>query len=174
VESADPDDDSPTILVDHAFKKIYILLPQREQYVEIPNDLEASGGLHREPTGLQKTGDTEQIGGYTCDQFLVKTQDGEIEVWATKELGTAGTFRTSIADPMPGSSRWQSEILAQGYFPLVMIERGGDGDELTRFEATSFKKTSLAESLIRVPSGYEKIDISELRSKSRSKTGRNR
>jgi len=173
-ETSEPDDAAPIIIVDHAFKKIYLLLPQREQYVEIPNDLEASAGPHREPTGLQKTGETEKISGYSCDQFLVKTEGGEIEIWATKGLGTAGTFRTSISDPLPGSSPWQSELLAQGYFPLITIERDSDGEELTRFEATSFQKKSIIESLFRVPSGYDKIDISALRSKPGSKTGRNR
>jgi hypothetical protein len=174
VETAEPDDDSPTILVDHAFKKIYILLPRNEQYVEIPNDLEASAGPHREPTGLQRTGETEKISGYTCDQFLVKTEGGEVETWATKGLGTAGTFRTSIVDPLPGSSQWQNEILAQGYFPLVMIERDSEGDELARLEATSFEKQSLSESLFRVPSSYEEISINQLRARSAPKPGRNR
>jgi hypothetical protein len=173
VESVDPDDDSPAIIVDHAMKKLYFVLPQREQYAEMQNDLGAAGRARREPTGLQKTGETGNISEYLCDQFLVKTKGGEIEIWATKGLGMAGTFRTPIADPLPGSSPWQSEILGQGYFPLITIERNSDGNELTRLEATSFEKKSLNESLFRVPAGYEKIDISQLRARSRSKTGRN-
>jgi hypothetical protein len=173
VDAEDPEEESPTIIIDHAFKKIFILLPRNEQYVELPDDIGASSGTHHEATGLQKTDQREKISGYSCDQFLVKTEGGEIEIWATRGLGTAGTFRTSVTDPMPGAIQWQDEILGQGYFPLLVIERDSDGDEQARFEATSFQKESLLDSMFRVPASYEKVDMSVLRSRIGSKKGKN-
>ena len=173
VDAVDPEEEMPTIIVDHAFKKIFILLPRNEQYVELPDDIGATSGTHHAATGLQRTDQREKIKGYTCDQFVVKTEGGEVEIWATKGLGTAGTFRTSATDPLPGESRWQDEILSEGYFPLLTIEKDSDGDEQARFEAVSIEKESLLESLFRVPTSYEKVDISVLRSRMGSKRGRN-
>jgi hypothetical protein len=148
------------ILLDYGRKKSFIIVSGREQYVEL-------SVVHAPPKGsrvppkvnVQKTDLTDEIEGYECDQFLATVDTLEYEIWATKGLGTAGSFLTSQV------SEWMWKILDMGYFPMRFIERDATGEESGRFEVISVTKKSLSESLFRVPSGYEKIEPEELQPK---------
>ncbi|MEK6754785.1 MAG: DUF4412 domain-containing protein [Bacteroidota bacterium] len=175
VEAADREETPPIIIVDYSFKKTFYILPHREQYVELGGLQESAAEQQtEEQAGVERTGETDEIEGFTCDQLLVKTETGEIEIWATKELGTAGTFYTVTNEPPASLTPWQNVILSQGYFPLRTILKNDEGDELTRFEVSSVKKKSLSESLFRHPTDYEKIGIEQLRPKPVSKKSRTR
>jgi len=167
VEAADPEDMSPIIIADYGFKKIYYVLPHREQYVElgVPQEPAAEQQQARDQAGVEKTGETDEIEGFTCDQLVVKTDNGEIEIWATKELGTPGTFYIVSNDPPASLTPWQSVILSQGYFPLRTIMKDSEGEEQTRFELSSVRKKSLSESLFRISPDYERISVEQLRPK---------
>ena len=57
VEPSDVSDAAQVILIDHAAKRTYVLLPASEQYVEITN----VGEVARGQTGLQKSELTDQV-----------------------------------------------------------------------------------------------------------------
>lgn len=175
VEETGRDDVAPIVLVDHAAKKTFIILPSREEYIEVPIVTEPSESRQsKRKADIQKTELTDDILDYTCDQLIVKSDEKEIEVWATKELGTAGTFLTTITpkslDPIP----WQAEILGRGYFPLKVIERDSDGNEQTQLEVLSIQKKTLGGPLFRVPPGYEKVGRDALQPKQAPKKKRTR
>ena len=131
-----------------------------EQYVELPVVHTPAKGAPVPPkVNVQKTDSTDEIEGYECDQFLATVDTLEYEIWATKGLGTAGSFLT------PQVSEWMWKILDMGYFPMRFIARDATGEEGRRFEVTSVTKKTLSESLFRLPSGYEKIDPESLQSK---------
>ena len=148
------------VLVDYALKKSFIIDSGREQYVEFPVVYTPPKGS-RVPSkvNVQKTDSTDEIEGYGCDQFLVTVDTLEYEVWATKELGTAGSFLT------PQVSEWMWKILDMGYFPMRFIALDATGEESGRFEVTSVTKKSLSDALFRIPSGYEKIEPEALQPK---------
>ena len=154
VEPANATDAAQVILVDHPAKKTYVLLPAREEYIEIAN----AGEVGREPTGLQKTELTDEILGYTCDQFLVKSSQAEVELWATKEFGTAGTMLTTIVAGTFNTPTWETELLSMGYFPMKVIIRDGSGYDAGKFEVNTVQKKALGEFLFRIPKGYEKVE----------------
>jgi hypothetical protein len=99
-----------------------------------------------------------KIFGFHCEEFLAKSEDGAIEIWATRDLGCAGTFLTDISPKSLSPLPWQAAILALGYFPLKVIERDAESDESARFEVTKVQKKNLSETMFRVPADYEKVD----------------
>lgn len=148
------------ILLDYGLKKSFVIVSGREQYVELPVVYAPPRGARVPPrVNVQKTDSTDEIEGYECDQFLATVDTLEFEIWATKELGTAGSFLTSQV------SDWMWKILDMGYFPMRFIARDATGEESRRFEVTSVVKKSLSESLFRIPSDYEKIDPEALQPK---------
>jgi len=176
VESAERDETTPIIIVDHDFRKSFYILPHREQYAELGDfqdpsvqPLESENGR-----GVEKTGETGEIEGFTCDQLLVKTEQGNLEIWATRGIGTAGTFYTTASEPQQNLAAWENLILSEGYFPLLTIAKDVDGDESWRLELTSVTRKTLSESLFRISSDYEKIGIDQLRPKARPRTDRRR
>ena len=148
------------ILTDYSLKKSYVIVSGREQYVEFPIIyVPPKSEAKPQRLNVQKTDSVDTIEGYNCDQFLVTIDSLEFEIWATKELSTAGSFLSAqIAD-------WMWKILDMGYFPMRFIVRDATGDEIRRFEVNSVAKKSLNESLFRIPSGYEKIDPETLQPK---------
>jgi hypothetical protein len=154
VEPTDVSDAAQVVLVDHPAKKTYVLLPAREQYIEIANAAE----IGHQPTGLQKTDLTDEILGYTCDQLMVKTTQAEVEIWATKEFGTAGTMLTSIAAQTSDTPAWESELFSKGYFPMKVIMRDVSGYDAGKFEVNLVQKKALGDYLFRIPMGYEKVE----------------
>lgn len=175
VEERDREDNSPIILVDHGMKRTYIILPAREEYIEVSNEQESSAlKQSKVKADIQKTDATDEILNYPCDQFVVKLVDKEIEVWATKDLGTPGTFLNSVTTQSLDSAPWQRDVLGMGYFPLRVTERDSAGNELTQSEAVSVQKKALAESLFRVPPAYEKVGPDALQPKQAPKKKRTR
>jgi hypothetical protein len=154
VEPAEVSDALQVIIVDHPAKKSYVLLPAREQYLEIKYPADVDRGQN----GLQKSDQTDEIQGYACDQFLLKSDQAEIEVWATKELGTAGTMFTTVAVQALETPPWQAELFGMGYFPMKVIIRDPSGYDAGKFEVNSVQKKNLGDFLFRIPRGYEKVD----------------
>ncbi len=158
VEPSDVSDAAQVILVDHAAKKSYVLLPAREQYIEIADAAEAG----HQQAGIQKTELTDKIQGFTCSQFILKSNQAEIEVWATKELGTAGTMLTNLTAQSPDTPAWQTELFSMGYFPMKVLLRDASGYDAGKFEVNTVQKKALGDYLFRIPMGYEKVDKSAL------------
>jgi hypothetical protein len=155
------------ILLDYGLKKSFIIVSDREQYVELPVVAAPPKGSRVTPkVDIQKTDSTDEIEGYQCDQFLVTVDTLEYEIWVTKDFGTAGTFLTRQV------SEWMWKILDMGYFPMRFVARDATGEESARFEVTSVVKKSLSEALFRIPSGYEKIEPEALQPKQAPKKKR--
>jgi hypothetical protein len=161
VEPSDVSDAAQVILIDHAAKRTYVLLPASEQYIEITN----AGEVARGQTGLQKSELTDELQGYTCDQFLIKSSQADIEIWATKELGASGTLLTSVNAQSLDVPAWQTELFSMGYFPMKVIMRDASGYDAGKFEVNTVQKKSLGDHLFRIPMGYEKVEKDVLEQK---------
>lgn len=152
------------ILLDYGKKKSFIINSGRELYVELPAVLvPPKGELNHAKVNIQKTDSTIDILDYSCDEFLVTVDSLEYEIWATKGLGTAGTFLTVQVH------EWEAKILDMGYFPMRLVMRDAWGEESARFEVTSMTKKTMSESLFRIPSGFEKVDQEALQPKAVAK-----
>jgi hypothetical protein len=145
------------ILQDFFSRKSYLIVAARERYTEMP----LVSNMRQHPLAenkvtVQKTDSTSTILGFSCDQILVELDDSNLEIWATKDIGTPGTF---LITPAYG---WQGEILDKGYFPLRIVQRDASGEERKRIEVVSTRKKALSESLFHIPADYEKVDLGTL------------
>jgi hypothetical protein len=113
-----------------------------------------SGAKESEPV-VKKTGKTETILGYRCEQILITHGGKETEVWATKGLG-----RFIQLDPGGGTaSAWERELASGDMFPLRVIEKDAKGKRVSAMEVTAVEKKSLSDSLFKVPANFNKLDI---------------
>lgn len=175
IEGADREDADPIVLVDYWVKKTFVILPGKEQFVQFPSAPDLPGAKKSKvETEIQKTESTDEILNFSCDQFLVNVDQGQVEVWATKQLGIPGTFITTVTLKTLELTPWQSEILGMGYFPLKVIMRDSTGDEQNRFTVTAVQRKDLAESLFRVPSSYEMVNRDALQPKQPPKKKKSR
>lgn len=79
---------------------------------------------------ITKTGKSETILGYKCDQYLIETSDGQSLVWITTELGSGmGNLAKSL-----------SSILSSGPKPMGLPSmKGIENGVLMRLESTDKK-----------------------------------
>ncbi|MBI3004999.1 MAG: DUF4412 domain-containing protein, partial [Ignavibacteriales bacterium] len=149
-------------------RRMIMLMPQMKSYMERTIDsLPASAAGGKKPE-FTKTGKTEKILGYDCDQYIVKEENRETEVWAAQGLGTF--MRPRMGGPMGGgrsgmggggqmSAAWEEEIRAKGFFPLRTVTKNAGGEEESRMEVTKIEKKNLDASLFKAPEGWQKMDV---------------
>jgi len=166
-----------TMIMDSKNKKTIILMPQMQSYMERSMDVPAQSAGDAKKSEITKTGKTEKILGYDCEQFIMKGEKGETEMWAAKGLGTF--MRPGMGGPGgrrggPGGgsggmrggmgggqtpAAWEEEFRSKGYFPMRVVSVGADGKEESRLEATKIEKKELDAALFKVPEGWQKMDM---------------
>ena len=156
------EDVSQYSLIDFTNKKMLMVMPEDEMYMEIPaskifSDVQKEANA--EMGKINKTGETKEINGYTCEKWIYKDDDITTESWLAKDLGGF----IFLDNPMGGSkSEWQTEIETSGYFPMLIINLDEDGEEESRWEVTSVEKKSLSADLFAPPANYEKMTMPEI------------
>ncbi len=147
-------------------RKMIMLMPQMQSYMERTIDSVAQPPAGNKKPEFSKTGKSEKILGYDCDQYVVKEEGRETEVWAAKGLGTF--MRPGMGGPMGGGrggrggqmpSAWEEEIRAKGFFPLRTLTKNSEGKEESRMEVTKIEKKQLDDSLFKAPEGWQKMDM---------------
>lgn len=154
---------------------MWILSPKEKTYLEIVPDKEmlSSHGKVKEKLkkklekklggngGFRKTGNTQSIAGYECEEW-VSDEDGDVaRVWGTSKLGNVyeGFLK---AMGQWGASReaqdnrgWQNELIDRRIFPMktVLTENGSVTESQ---EVTKVEKKSLSASLFEPPPDYKK------------------
>jgi hypothetical protein len=148
-------------------RKLITLMPQMNSYMERTIDTAAQTPQGGKKPEFTKTGKTEKILGYDCEQYIVKEEKTETEVWAAKGLGTF--MRPGMGGPMGGgrggmgageaASSWVQEIRSKGFFPLRAVTKNAEGKEESRMEVTKVEKKSLDASLFKAPEGWQKMEM---------------
>lgn len=108
---------------------------------------------------IQKTGKTEPVAGYSCDQFVLKQEGKEFEFWATKGLGKFMQMQMNARQQSPALKKLEKELTEKGYFPLKMVQRDASGKEEMLMQAVSVEKKSLSSELFVIPEGYQKTEM---------------
>lgn len=115
----------------------------------------------------EKTGETRQINGYTCERFVVRDRDRadrRTDVWMTAGLDINWGM---LAEPWSGSSAMIGEgdfplsaIFREGYFP-VLIENY-EGDTLTSLtELREIDRSGIARAMVQIPSGVKVLSFQD-------------
>jgi hypothetical protein len=145
------------ILMDAKENKSIMLMDQMKMYMDLPAPPQADSTMPKPE--ITKTGKTQKILGYNCQQFLVKEGDRQSDVWVTKQLGRFQMLRMGGRGGKGNSEAWQKMIGSEGGFPLLAITKEGDS-QVSKMEATKVDKKSLDASLFKIPEGYKKFDAS--------------
>jgi hypothetical protein len=159
-------------------KKMFMLNDAEKSYFEIsqeekPQEVVASGRRLDPPTArlaeggslsgttakysTKKTGKKKNIAGYPCEQFLIKRDTEETELWGTKKLAhlvtaiskALGQEHASLAE---GAT---NEVMKLGIYPMSSSTKL-DGNVIESQEVTRVETKLLDANLFALPAGYKK------------------
>lgn len=154
--------------------EMVMLMPEQKTYMVMPIKQPAVDQAAKNVesnTDVQRTGKTEKILGYTCDQILVtdKTKGTVTEIWVANDLGTfmglgsggggGGGMFGSHKNSGPAAAKWEEVLKGKGGFPLRVISRDGGGKQTFKMEATKIEPGPQPESLFAPPADYEKFSM---------------
>ncbi len=152
---------SSTMIYRTDMKKIFMLNNEEKTYFEIAQDEKAeefigSGGTSAKYS-VKKTGKTRMIAGYLCEQFIIKRENEETELWGTKKLDhllksiskALGQEHMSVAE---GAG---AEVMKMGIYPMHSVTKV-DGHLIESQEITRVEAKRLEMKTFELPAGYKK------------------
>lgn len=156
-----------TSIMDMEKKEMIMLMPEQKTYMVMPmkQAMDKATEHTDKNMDIERTGKTEKILGYKCDQIIVKDKEnGTVtEMWVAPNLGTfmgmssgGGMFggRKSAT-----SAKWEEALKGKSGFPLRVVTRNATGAEDSRMEVTKIEPGSQPDSLFAPPADYEKFSM---------------
>ncbi len=156
--------------------KSLILMPEQKMYMDLDNPMFAKmkdmmGKKNDDENGDQndkdfdinkyRTGKTKSILGYECEQWVFndieEDEQNQVEAWVTDELGNFMFMENPMGSGF--SPDWSGSFKNKGFFPLLVISKDSDGEEISKFEATEINKKSLSDDLFHAPSDYKEMKM---------------
>ena len=166
-------------IIDMAKHEMTMLIHEQHMYMTRPMpDMSAlaakssvAGTAHGDTApnpDLEKTGKTETILGYKCQQVLVKDQGKVTEIWLADGLGLF--MGLGGGNPMMGgggrggssnanAGKWEQVLKGAGGFPLRVVSRDASGKESFKMEATRITPGPQPDSEFAPPADYQKLSI---------------
>jgi hypothetical protein len=146
-----------SIIFDNKKQSMLIVMPEEKMYMDMPFKTDASVESDEQKGEFKKTGEKNHTPGYTCEKWIYKDEENEVESWLTKELGSFVFF----SNPMEKKEKtaWESKFESEGFFPLLLIAKDDNGKVQTNMEVTSVEKRSLSNDMFTPPADYQKISI---------------
>jgi hypothetical protein len=148
-------------------EKMYMVMPIKDTVEKAAKKVEV-----KEPD-IEKTGRTETILGYKCEEYVTKDKNNTSEIWIAEGLGTfmgLGENGGGGGGPMGGmfggkkkaASSWEEKFKGKPGFPLRVVTRDGKNKEISRMEATKIEPGSLPASLFQPPAGWQRMQMPNL------------
>lgn len=143
-----------TMIIDATRQVMIMLMTAQQMYMEMPIPRpQAVSGKGKAPK-LVKTGKTETILGYVCQEYTAQDANGSAEIWATQGLGT---FVGMGGGPGAPRSGWESELSSGGFFPLRTVQHDAAGAVKMKMTATAINPAPLADALFAPPPDFKKF-----------------
>lgn len=151
-----------TTIVKPETNRILMLLPSVKRYVVrtyAPQTAstrvkETAGG----PSSLHRTGRSEQICGYRCDEYTARSGDDTIEMWLAEDIGLFAL--PSGGGPDDGkASAWEVALREKNLFPLRLVKRDAQGRERLSMLATGVHPGSVDDALFELPAGWTELKL---------------
>jgi len=171
------------IVFDRDSQKMTMIIPQDRIYTI--QTLKGDNGESKPNSAVSKekqetvtlpqlTGQTKKILGYECEQWMERSNNGETELWLTKELGAFNAMSifavgnkaksaSGIGVKMIGGAflPMMKGITLNDYFPVQIIIRNAQGLVVSRVEAVSIQPQALDAALFQPPADFQKSVGSE-------------
>jgi hypothetical protein len=145
-----------------AEQRMLVMVDEQQAYMVLPFDqVPVSEEESSTDIRIERTGRTETILGYLCEELRIIDGSTVTEVWVTDKLGT---FFSGSTSGMPGANRsqsraWERAIAGrEGFFPLRIISRSGERESF-RMEARSVEPGRLADALFIPPPDYVEFQL---------------
>ena len=147
-----------SMIYDGDKKAMIIIMTEQKMYMEMPIDAtdEISKSESVGPDYFVKTGNSQNVMGYSCDEFEFKDEDRKGLALMTKELGS---FLFMDNPEGGGNSQWQKEIMSEGYFPMLVKEENSSGELETVFKVIDLELMKLDDKMFSAPLGFKKFDM---------------
>jgi hypothetical protein len=150
-------------IIDPVKREITILMPGQKMYMVRPMPEPKKPDGPASPANnveFIRTGETETILGYKCEKIIVKSKDGDAEIWGAEGLGTFRSMggRNPMGRPAPKSD-WEAAMAEHGFFPLRMLSHDKSGKEQMRMEAVAIDPKSPDDSLFAPPADFQKFEM---------------
>jgi hypothetical protein len=151
------------VIMRPADKKMIILMPEQKQYMVQAFDPTKAAAKVQQMTGttvgaIEKTGRTEKICGYECQEYQTKVNTDTVGTWVVEGFG----FFASPGARGPGGGKpadWEVALREKGAFALRTVILDAKGKEKSRTEATSVEKQSLSDDLFQPPAGWTEFKM---------------
>jgi hypothetical protein len=149
-------------------KLLWIVNDAEKNYLEISlNDADKKKANNQEDKNkskVTKTGKTEKILGYLCDEVIVEEGKEVTHIWGTSKLGNfyqdlMKSFGSMAGDSDPKQKGgWETELEALKLFPLKIISKENGSVTQTQ-EVTKIESKTVSSKIFDLPAGYEKIPM---------------
>ncbi len=147
-------------------EKMYMVMPIKETVEKAAKKVEV-----KEPD-IEKTGRTETILGYKCEEYVTKEKNATTEIWIAEGLGTfmglgengggGGGMGGMFGGKKKAAAGWEEKFKGKPGFPLRVVSRDGKNKETFRMEATKIEPGSLPASLFQPPAGWQRMQMPNL------------
>ena len=148
------------MIYDSETQMMILLMNEQKMYMEMPmnESQNFSTSNSDEPEYFEKTGESMDILGYSCDNFNFKDKDKQGVAWMTKNLGPF-LFMNNPNDMESANAPWEQEIMDAGYFPLLVKEEDSSGELTTVFEVTELQAMDLDDKEFVPPPDFTKFTM---------------
>lgn len=157
-------------IMDMKKMEMLMLMPSEQMYMVMPmrDTVEkAAKNMDGKEPDVEKTGRTETILGYKCEEYISRDKNSTTEIWIAEGLGAFMGLGESGGGPMGGmlggkkkaSRGWEEKFKGKPGFPLRVVSRDGKSKETFRMEATKVEPGSLPASLFQPPAGWQKFQM---------------
>ncbi len=166
---------SMSTIMDMEKLEMLMLMPEQKMYMVMPikqavdKAVEHANQNPGAAADIERTGKTEKILGYLCEQILVtdKAKGTVTELWVASDLGMfMGLGSGGGGGPFGGrrgggaaAAKWEEVLKGKGGFPLRVISRDASGKQSFKMEATKIDPSSQPDSLFVPPEGYKKFQM---------------
>lgn len=163
--TATPTTPASTMIYRSDLRVIRILNDENKTYFEIPQgkSKDEDSGEGGKPAAIKKTGKTKKILGYRCDQYVMREEDMETEIWGTKDLrGLSSALAKALGEERAGQGEaWNDELTRLGIYPILANTRI-EGKVVESQEVVRIEKRSLPDDLFSLPAGYKKQSVGDI------------
>jgi hypothetical protein len=167
------DADTGSVIFLSGEKKMIVLMPQQKKYMVMTSDYLKSVTGQNEDKNIEtpefiRTGKTETINGFNCEQVIIKMSNGQkSELWVSKTAPSVLDFAKSMSSFSSSQSSkmglsWlnmmnQNKDLST--FPIRTISFDPNGSEIGRMTVTSFSEGKVSSSEFIPPSDYTEMQM---------------
>jgi hypothetical protein len=136
----------------------------QKAYYKLPIDkLRVNSSNEVTRIAVQKTSESKEIGGLTCEKYIIKTNKTETEVWVTKKFSPAFYRYYPFFKDHAALAGLSEEKIAG--FPIESVTKDLTGKTISAYQFISVNEAELSDADFKVPAEYKSAEEIQQNSK---------